>query len=650
MDYADFKQKCEDLFSADGEKTTQLVFNKIKEDISYCKEICQSLITHCINFEYKNYLVVYNEKISFLESLYLAKDMSTLLDIFNTEQEFTTMPKTKTDDWFKSEKSVFSKRFDDIKTLLGKFGETADYKNSISYCKEVTFALIELCEQFKNEYEKIKKSKNAYDYNDIERFTLKLFEDEKILSQIKNSYKQIFVDEFQDANLIQEKILNCLSHDNNLFFVGDLKQAIYGFRQSNSKIFERLTKEFDKDENSKSLGLNCNFRTTEKVLDFINKVFNVIMTEKIASVDYTKVNLVAQAKFEEEKDTTVELDILYGKEEKEKAKNFVYDIKTDVNDEMDSHILEASYISNKITNLLSQKIYDVNLKKYRNVEYKDICILFRTRTHQDKFVSQLNSCGIPTIENSNKDLEQTYDIQVLINLLKVSQNFKEDISLSSVMMSELFCFDVNEMLSIKTDDYKCFYECVLDYKNNDKIAEKIQKMQEIVKKFNKIATFDGINKAFKFALNETNYMFKIGNNINCISRRKNILDFVESFNNSKLNDIYNIVKDAQAMAINAIKPGLKCSDIDKVARDYITSKGYGNNFGHGLGHGVGIQIHESPRFSKLCDTILEEGMVITVEPGIYVEGLGGVRIEDDIIVTKQGCEIIQKLPKELMIL
>lgn len=115
----------------------------------------------------------------------------------------------------------------------------------------------------------------------------------------------------------------------------------------------------------------------------------------------------------------------------------------------------------------------------------------------------------------------------------------------------------------------------------------------------------------------------------------------------KMIEIYNIIKEAQQKAIDAARPGMRCCDVDEVARGYIREKGYGANFGHGLGHGVGIQIHEQPRFSPICDTILEEGMVITVEPGIYVEGLGGVRIEDDILITKDGCKLLTHLPKEL---
>ncbi len=108
----------------------------------------------------------------------------------------------------------------------------------------------------------------------------------------------------------------------------------------------------------------------------------------------------------------------------------------------------------------------------------------------------------------------------------------------------------------------------------------------------------------------------------------------------KFKKVYSVVYDAQAAAIAAVKPGVKCSKIDAVARDFIAKAGYGKYFGHGLGHSVGLDIHESPSFSPKDDTVLKPGMVITVEPGIYLQDWGGIRIEDDILVTKNGCEVI----------
>ncbi|MBU2590741.1 MAG: aminopeptidase P family protein [Nitrospinae bacterium] len=111
-------------------------------------------------------------------------------------------------------------------------------------------------------------------------------------------------------------------------------------------------------------------------------------------------------------------------------------------------------------------------------------------------------------------------------------------------------------------------------------------------------------------------------------------------------EIYNIVLSAQMEAIKGVKAGVPAKDIDKIARDIIEDAGYGEFFGHGTGHGVGLEVHESPRVSAKSDTILKAGMVITVEPGIYIPGWGGARIEDMILVTKEGCEILTSgIPK-----
>lgn len=113
--------------------------------------------------------------------------------------------------------------------------------------------------------------------------------------------------------------------------------------------------------------------------------------------------------------------------------------------------------------------------------------------------------------------------------------------------------------------------------------------------------------------------------------------------------IYDTVLKAQLAAIDAVRAGVRCCDVDKVARDIIETP-YPGTFGHGLGHGVGFEIHEWPRFSKLDTTACEPGMVITVEPGIYLPGKCGVRIEDMIVVTEDGCRNLTHSPKELIIL
>ncbi|GAA0115927.1 M24 family metallopeptidase [Clostridium senegalense] len=118
--------------------------------------------------------------------------------------------------------------------------------------------------------------------------------------------------------------------------------------------------------------------------------------------------------------------------------------------------------------------------------------------------------------------------------------------------------------------------------------------------------------------------------------------------NDKMKEIYNIVLNAQEAALKAVKPGMSCFDLDKIARDIIKDAGYGEYFGHGLGHGVGRLIHEAPMVSFRSNEVLEPGMVITDEPGIYIPNFGGVRIEDLILVTEDGCEVLSKSPKNLI--
>lgn len=118
----------------------------------------------------------------------------------------------------------------------------------------------------------------------------------------------------------------------------------------------------------------------------------------------------------------------------------------------------------------------------------------------------------------------------------------------------------------------------------------------------------------------------------------------------EMRKVYQIVLDANLRAMEGIRAGVECSAIDALARDYIAVQGYGEYFGHGLGHSVGLEIHEEPRFSPKCKVMTQENMVITDEPGIYLPGQFGVRIEDLVVVKKDGYECLSHSPKELIIL
>jgi Xaa-Pro aminopeptidase len=127
-------------------------------------------------------------------------------------------------------------------------------------------------------------------------------------------------------------------------------------------------------------------------------------------------------------------------------------------------------------------------------------------------------------------------------------------------------------------------------------------------------------------------------------------NFILGQPDQKQLDIYNIVLEAQLTAIDVVKPGIPASVIDLAARNVIERYGYGEYFGHGTGHGVGLAIHEGPRVSFQSEVILQPGMLITIEPGIYLPGWGGVRIEDIVLVTENGYRILTQTPKNQLLI
>lgn len=126
--------------------------------------------------------------------------------------------------------------------------------------------------------------------------------------------------------------------------------------------------------------------------------------------------------------------------------------------------------------------------------------------------------------------------------------------------------------------------------------------------------------------------------------------FCLGFADDRKRDVYSKVKEAHDRALEAVKSGVMCRQIDRIARSVLGKFGLDVYFSHGTGHGVGLEVHESPRISAESDTVLEEGMVVTIEPGVYIPGEWGIRIEDTVLVLKDGFEILTKMPKDLIIL
>lgn len=532
------------LYNPELKIAEQVILNYYISLITPIKNKLNNLLQKSNSLGFDKYSCVINATLSSIDSALLQKDFCSFLDYIN-EISLPVLRTDKNDEInlgaeISAQKKLLSKYFTDIKQ---QYTSSENIKNSYEKCQILIKNLIKTMFLFKNEYNLLKQNINSYDFNDIERFAISLLTAGDICNEIKGQYKYIFVDEFQDANKVQEKILFLLAN-NNLFFVGDTKQSIYAFRQSDPEIFLKLERDFYNQPNSDSKTLNCNFRTNKNILNFVNKIFSVIMTTNTCDIDYKNTaQFNPMAEYQDvENETCVSLNVLLPQEsEQEKlvAKS-VYSVKQNQNNtcEEDKFLAESMYVANKIVELVGQNIYDKETNTTRALNYSDINILVLKRgKFLDSLIQHFTDIGIPFVVNVNQNLEECYDNQVLFNLIKLALNFNDDYALYCVMSSALFGFNDGELAEIKlfNSDTKNYYQCVQNYNSANSLGEKILHFKQELNTFAYNMTYKGIYYALDTIVKSTNYFLNISQEKDYSSRKQNICDYIDSFINSKYN-------------------------------------------------------------------------------------------------------------------
>lgn len=414
-------------------------------------------------------------------------------------------------------------------------------------------------------YSKLKKEQGGLDYNDLEQYTLKVLENDDILKTLKEKYKYVFVDEYQDINAVQEKIITLLSGDNNRFMVGDIKQSIYRFRLCDPDIFLNKYNSYKTQKNSRSIDLSKNFRSNKYILNFVNMVFNDRMTEHFGGIDYKKVaQLVAGATFEEEEPvnlTYIDTACLSQRKANQLTIDDVYSVKnhqqTTELENLKSRA-EATYISNKILELVANKtIFNAKQNEYRPIRFRDIAILIPAR---NEFLSTLletfAKVGIPASTDASENVLNDKYVKSVYNYLKLIYNYKQDIELFSVLYSPLSDFSLNELATLRIHQKDCrfFYQCIDNcYKDNGLNAELSNKLVNFMKKLTNYRNLAGY-KTVKQVVNQILQDFDLKNIILTESdgnQRLNMLNkFVDSLPDS---NIYEYFSDGVMTSVMAEK-------------------------------------------------------------------------------------------------
>ena len=331
--------------------------------------------------------------------------------------------------------------------------------------RAVTFTdkLVELVLRFDEAYFEAKKQRGGVDYDDLEHLCLKLLEDESTRQEIHSRYKLIFVDEYQDTNPIQEAIITALSTPNNRFAVGDVKQSIYGFRGCDPSIFVDKYDDYKATDSGRVEELNDNFRSNKEILDFVNEVFNRVMTLSFGKVDYCATSQLQGATPPTLQTPSVRVDFVVTKDEDKTQVEDVYDITAEV--QKTAEISQGEIIARRIKEYVGMGYRDKEGNP-RRIEYGDIVILMRSLTDKAQDIYNiLVANNIPVTANFKVDGLSTKEVRDLVNLFRVLDNPFNDVSFVGVCLSPFGGFTEKELghIRLDTDGRIPFYERMKEY-------------------------------------------------------------------------------------------------------------------------------------------------------------------------------------------
>ncbi len=301
---------------------------------------------------------------------------------------------------------------------------------------------------YDEKYTQLKTERGLLDYNDLEHKALELLRQDEIRTEMQAKYRFVFVDEYQDVNPVQDEIVSLVSGD-ELFLVGDMKQAIYGFRGSNSGIFKAKQEAFKRT--GTPLVMSKNFRSADEVLGAVNAQFLLAMTEQTCGIDYAQEQMVkGNAKYP---DGSGKVCVhFFGKEEEKAGQDArgVYSVREHANSERTAESRIATVVRHIIEDERNADIFDVEEGRFRRVKYSDIAVLSRNKQGQiGKTVASLAAAGLPVTTASAVNICEYSEIKTLIDILSLLDNAQQDIPFCSALLSAMGDITADELTEIR---------------------------------------------------------------------------------------------------------------------------------------------------------------------------------------------------------
>lgn len=365
--------------------------------------------------------------------------------------------------------------------------------------------LVHLVTAFSERFEKAKREKGLVDYADLEHYCLAILTGEFSSTGVflpseaaltyRNHFNEVFVDEYQDVNMVQETILRLVAKEDeingNLFMVGDVKQSIYRFRLAEPNLFLGKYNRFRQDGNGTGLRIDLarNFRSRKEVLEGTNYLFKQIMGVRVGEIEYDEAaELRLGAPYPEDEPFPIELLLINqnndGKELPPEAAESETETVPSEFDEVDleKSQLEARVMASKIKQLITNetKVYNPKTASYRPVMYRDMVILLRSMTWAPQIIEEFKQQGIPIYANLSSGYFEATEVAIMMSLLRVIDNPFQDIPLASVLRSPIVGLNEEELAQIRLHNKGTFWESLKRFcqstptEKNEQVYEKVR--------------------------------------------------------------------------------------------------------------------------------------------------------------------------------
>jgi len=408
--------------------------------------------------------------------------------------------------------------------------------------------LTELVLKFAALYQQQKMARNILDFNDLEHFALEILKDPSAAQEYRQRYQHIFVDEYQDSNLLQESILVSICRDNNRFMVGDIKQSIYRFRNADPSLFLEKYLRFSAEEGERDqrIDLGRNFRSRAGILAGINYLFQQIMSRELGEIDYDqKARLYPGLDNDVSEDSEIEL-ILVEKavNDSEREEELTAELE-----ELSDIAVEARIAASRVKQMAGSMIYDPRQGEWRQADYRDIVILMRAaRRWANEFLEVFRAEGIPVYSDSSGGYFEATEVDLILNLLKIIDNRRQDIPLLSVMRSPIGGFDLNELSDLRLGLPRGSYYQVLEHYTgscSDMLSQKIRLFLQQLDHWREESRLMPVDEFINHLLMDTGYYYYVGSMPGGRQRQANLevlVNRARQFQDSSIKGLFNFTR------------------------------------------------------------------------------------------------------------